>query len=271
MGNIKHRRLSVKTRNAEVINRIMNSDITSEELAQEYHVQWNTIRDSIRDNHYQVVSRPYNEKRYQDFLAKVRKNNAAAAKANASKQSAEVITNNDTVNTGADSSSQATEELTTTIAASSDKKTVFLVETGFLLHTDFDTILGMDDGNAIFMIPRFCINELRKMSLKREDVPVKKQAKTVLLRMYAEDIWEKRFIPFEPIEQGMIPKTPDIQGYKSRSFGIAEAALELYLDSNYKVIVLTNAMEIQHLVIRMTKAENLTDEITVTRVYKPSK
>lgn len=263
MSKIKHRRVSVKTRNAEVISKIMNSDITSDELAKEYDVQWNTIRDSIRDQHYQVVSRPYNEKRYQDFLAKVRKNNAAAAEA-AKKAS---ISDEKSHNTGAEITSKASEETTTTPAASSEKNSVYLVETGFLLHSDFDNLLKMNDGTAVFMIPRFCINELKKMSQKRDNNPVKSKAKTILLRMYSEDIWEKRFVPFEPLEQGMIPKTPDIQSYKPRSFGIAEAALEIYLNSDCRVHVLTNAMEIQHLVTRMTKAEDLASEIIVTRVY----
>jgi len=260
MAKIKHRRISVKTRNAEVISKIMNSDVTSDELSKEYGVQWATIRDSIRDQHYQVVSRPYNENRYQAFLAKVKKNNAAAAL-----HSEEASSNNISVENSKNSEETATD--TTNIAANSDKKLVYLVETGYLLHSDFDTLLSMDNGTALFMVPRFCINELKKMSQKREDVPVKAQAKNVLLRIYSEEVWQKRIIPFEPVESGMIPKTPDIQNYKPRSFGIAEAALELYLNCDYRVHVLTNAMEVQHLIVRVTKAEDLSDAIIVTRAY----
>lgn len=262
MVNVKHRRISVKTRNSEVIHKIMNSDATSDELSKEYGVQWATIRDSIRDQHYQVVSRPHNENRYQAFLAKVKKNNAAAAA-----RHTEEVSSNDNTGVEPSKTSEETAIDTTNIAANSDKKLVYLVETGYLLHSDFDKLLAMDNGTAVFMVPRFCINELKKMSQKRENVPVKAQAKNVLMRIYSEEVWQKRIIPFEPVEQGMIPKTPDIQSYKLRSFGIAEAALELYLDCDYRVNVLTNAMEVQHLIARLTKAEDLSDAITVTRVY----
>ena len=57
----KHHRLSVATRNVQVITQV-NNGATSAELAEEYHVTWETIRDSIRDKHYQVVKNPRNER-----------------------------------------------------------------------------------------------------------------------------------------------------------------------------------------------------------------
>lgn len=255
----KHIRLSVRTRNSEVITKV-NNGATSAELSEEYGVTWETIRDSIRDKHYQVLSRPHNESRYQAFLAQVKRNNATAA----------AVTKTTDLNTSVVENERPEKHCpnaTATPVTITDKETIYLVETGYLLHTDFNELLSMDNGNAVFMIPRFCINELKRMAKKPSCDSVKDLADTVLWKMFDSNIWQKRFIPFEPIEQGMIAKTPDTKDYKSRSFGIAEAALELYIDSNCRIHVLTNAMEIQHLIYRIVKEEDLASEILVTRVY----
>ena len=257
----KHHRLSVATRNVQVITQV-NNGATSAELAEEYHVTWETIRDSIRDKHYQVVKNPRNERRYQEFLAKVRANNAAAANSEGT-----VDTNTDADTSMSSSKDNEKEPHTTIVAASNNKKTVYLVETGYILHTTFETMLSMDNGTAVFMIPRFCVNELKRMASKPVGDPVKSKAENALWKMFDENVWQKRIIPFEPLEEGMIVKTADTRGYTSRSFGIAEAALELYISGNYRVHVLTNAMEIQHLVHRVIQEENLSSDLAVTRVY----
>lgn len=279
----KHYRISVPTRNAAVITAV-NNGATSAELAAEYEVQWDTIRDSIRNDHYRVKSTPANKGRYEEFLAKVKANDAAAAaKAThtATHSKPQATNSNATTPVKTNRPTNATSPVTqvsqpkntvlmpTVTTNASNKPSITLVETGVLLHLGVDQLLALNNGNNVYMIPRFCIKELQRMSesTRLANDPVKDKAKTVLLKMYAENIWNLRFIPFEPVEQGMIPKTPDVKGYKTRSFGIAEAALELYIDSSLQVNVLTTSMEIQHLIHRAISDEGLSNEITVTRVY----
>lgn len=266
----RHFRLSVATRNAAVIAAV-NNGATSAELEAEFNVQWNTIRDSIRENHYSVKTRPANMARYKEFLAKVKANDAAAA------VKAQNLAN--TSKSQASSKKEDTDKSTvthvpvlkstvTTIAAP-EKPHIILVETGVLLHLGVDQLLALNEGNNIYWIPRFCINELRRMSesTRLANDPVKDKARSELLKMYAEDVWNTRIIPFEPVEQGLIPKTPDVSSYKVRSFGVAEAAMELYIAGSGRVNVLTTSMEIQDLVSRAVNAEDLGNDITVTRIF----
>lgn len=269
----KHLRPSVTTRNAAIITRV-NKGATSTELAAEYKVQWDTIRDSIRNKHYQVDSRPNNMPRYREFLAKVRANDAAAAaRAShaANSSSSQASTNQEDISDkSAGTPVTANTTPVTTTAAADNRPCINLVETGVLLHLGVDSILALNEGNNVYWIPRFCIDELIHMEdpKSKADASVKAKAKSALLKIYAEDVWNIRIIPFEPVEQGLIPKTPDVSTYKPRSFGVAEAALELYIDSNKaRVNVLTTAMEIQHLLIRAIKAENIGNDVTVTRMF----
>lgn len=268
----KHLRPSVATRNAAVITAV-NNGATSAELAAEYEVKWDTIRDSIRNDHYSVNSRPANMARYKEFLAKVKANDASAAVRadhNANSSTSQARTPKEDNDKSVGTPVTATVTLNTTAAASADNRPhIILVETGVLLHLGVDQLLALNEGDNVYWIPRFCINELRRMSesTRLANDPVKDKAKSALLKMYAEGVWNIRFIPFEPVEQGMIQKTPDVSDYKTRSFGVAEAALELYIDSSARVNVLTTSMEIQHLVSRAAKAEDLGNDITVTRVF----
>ena len=269
----KHLRPSVTTRNAAIITRV-NKGATSTELAAEYKVQWDTIRDSIRNKHYQVDSRPNNMPRYREFLAKVRANDAAAAaRAShvANSSSSQASTNQEDISDkSAGTPVTANTTPVTTTAAADNRPCINLVETGVLLHLGVDSILALNEGNNVYWIPRFCIDELIHMEdpKSKADASVKAKAKSALLKIYAEDVWNIRIIPFEPVELGIIEKTPDVEKYNRRSFGIAEAALELYsCSNNARVNVLTTAMEIQHLLIRAIKAENIGDRITVTRMF----
>lgn len=271
MERRKHLRVSVATRNAAVITAV-NNGATSAALAAEYEVKWGTIRDSIRNDHYCVSTRPANMSRYREFLAKVKANDASAAvtadhSASSSKPQARTI-KEDTDKSALSPVTHLTAHGSTD-NASANKPNIFLVETGILLHWGVDQLLALNEGENVYWIPRFCIDELRHMagSTRLANDPVKDKAKSSLLKIYADGVWKTRFIPFEPVEQGLITKTPDVAKYKTRSFGVAEAALELYIDSNARVNVLTTSMEIQHLVTRAAKAEDLSNEITVTRVY----
>lgn len=268
----KHLRPSVATRNAAIITRV-NKGATSTELAAEYKVQWDTIRDSIRNKHYQVDSRPNNMPRYREFLAKVRANDAAAAArashTASSSTSQARTTKEDISDKSAGTPVTAPTTPVSTIPAADNRPCINLVETGVLLHMGVDSLLAHNEGNNVYWIPRFCINELKRISesTRLANDPVKDKAKRVLLKIYAEGVWNIRIIPFEPVEQGMIQKTPDVSDYKNRSFGIAEAALELYINSSARVNVYTTSMEIQHLITRAVKAEDLGNDITVSRVF----
>lgn len=269
----KHLRVSVATRNSAVITAV-NNGATSADLAAEYEVQWDTIRDSIRDNHYSVRTRPANMARYKEFLAKVKANDAAAAvKAQNLADSSKHPASSDQEDTDKSAVTHVpvlkTTTGTTSAAAAPDKPCIILVETGVLLHLGVDQLLALNEGNNTYWIPRFCINELRRMSesTRPDNASVKVKAKSELYKIYAEGVWDTRIIPFEPVEQGMIPKTPDVSSYKARSFGVAEAAMELYIAGTGRVNVLTTSMEIQDLVHRAVKAEDLGSDITVTRVF----
>lgn len=271
MERRKHLRVSVATRNAAVITAV-NNGATSAALAAEYDVKWDTIRDSIRNDHYCVGARPANMSRYKEFLAKVKANDASAAvatdhPASSSKPQART-TKEDTDKSAVSPVTKLTTTGTTNVAPA-NKPLIILVETGILLHWGVDQLLALNEGKNVYWIPRFCIDELKHMSesTRLANDPVKDKAKSALLKIYADGIWKTRFIPFEPVEQGLIPKTPDVAKYKTRSFGVAEASLELYIGSDARVNVLTTSMEIQHLVTRAAKAEDLSNEITVTRVY----
>lgn len=263
----KHLRISVKTRCAAVITAV-NNGATSADLAAEYRVTWETIRDAVRNTHYRVGSCPANAARYKEFLAKVKANDAAAA-ANATNPATHSKPQASGTKQVSTTKNSEPTTATTTAAVDSHKPCINLVETGVLLHLGIEYLLSLNNGTAVFMVPRFCIKELQRMSESQRlaNDPVKEKAKNVLLKMYAEGIWNVRFIPFEPVEQGLIPKTPDVKDYKSRSFGVAEAALEIYVDTSYRVSVLTTSMEIQHLIHRAVKDEDLGSDITVTRVY----
>lgn len=269
----KHLRVSVTTRNAAVITAV-NNGRTSAELAAEYEVQWDTIRDSIRDNHYCIKTRPANTARYREFLAKVKANDAAAA---VKAQNLATFSMSQASSTKEDTDKSdvtpvpvlKTTVTTSAAAAAPEKPSIILVETGILLHMGVDQLLALNEGINVYWVPRFCINELRRMSesARLANDPIKDKAKSELLKMYAEGVWGTRIIPFEPVEQGMIPKTPDVSSYKARSFGVAEAAMELYIASDGRVNVLTTSMEIQDLIHRAVKAEDLGHDITVTRVF----
>lgn len=299
MTNSSHFWLSAPTRNALIVTQINKENATIDELVAEYGLPWNTIVASLHDIHYHLQNQPAsnntdawriyrgNMTRFNNLMKRVAENTRAAQKAKkvaqqpirkAAPVSAQKPTQKVTQQPVqkvtpipvqvTDAVKSRTQVNTSTHTSSHNLPLVYLVETGYLLSINFSDLLTKDDGNAVFMIPRFCIKELKRIAENTSDPISSKKANDVLLQMYSEDVWDKKIVAIEPVEQGFIAKTPDIMNYKSRSFGIAEIALEIYLDSNRRVHVLTNSMEIQHLVIRMVKNEGLESEILVTRIYR---
>ena len=291
MANTPHFWLSVPTRNARIVTQINKENATIDELVAEYGLPWDTIVASLHDIHYHLKNQPAaNDKdawriyksnitRFNNLMSLVAANTRAAQKAKKVAQQpvqkvtpvpaqkpAQKVPKQPVQATDAIKSNPTV--VTSTHTSSHNLPLVYLVETGYLLSINFSDLLAMDDGKAVFMIPRFCIKELKRIADNTSDPVSMKMANDVLIQMYSENIWDKRVVAIEPVEHGFIARTPDVIGYKSRSFGVAETALEIYLDSNRRVHVLTNAMEIQHLVTRMVKNEGLESEIIVTRIYR---
>lgn len=291
MANSSHFWLSTPTRNARIVTQINKENATIDELVAEYGLSWDTIVASLHDIHYHLQNQPApndvdawriyrgNMTRFNNLMALVAANTRAAQKTKkVAQQPVQKVTPAPAQKPAQKVSQQPVQAtdavksrstvITSTHTSSHNLPLVYLVETGYLLSINFSDLLAMDDGKAVFMIPRFCIKELKRIAANTDDPVSMRKANDVLLKIYSEDIWDKRIVAIEPVEHGFIARTPDVADYKSRSFGVAETALEIYLDSNRRVHVLTSAMEIQHLVTRMVKNEGLESEIIVTRVYR---
>lgn len=280
--HIQHRRISVATRNAAVITAV-NNGATSAALAAEYGVQWDTIRDSIRNDHYSVNTRPSNMPRYQRFLAKVRANDAAAVMVNHS-----AVTSKPLESSAKEDPDKLVEplpcpaETTTDIVTSPATNTPcpVLVETGIFMNFGVKNLLSLNEGKYIYYVPRFCIEELANLSESEDPKHAndKEPANVALLELYSNDVWDKRIIPFEPVEMGLFNKASAIaelvkRGFSKRDigprdFGIVEAALELHIASDARVNVLTTSKKIQYLVNWVAKEVHFDNYITVTRLSR---
>lgn len=268
MANItKHRRPSVETRNANVIRKVMKEGASKTEVCREYHIQWNSLRDSIRNNHYHLDTKPNarNQKLYEQFCAQAAANEAKAAVSSANSQKSATAT----------ATATAKDEpisINATATSAQNISTIYVVEPGYLLHQDFESVLAIDDGKSTFYIPRFCINELIRISesTREENKMTKDTAKSLVRKIYSAGIWGNRIISFKPEEQNFILKTSENETFKNRSFGIAEAAIELYLCGDCNVVVLTNSREVELLLEDFCKKEEIKG-ISVQRVrtFKP--
>ena len=284
MSKSYHHWLSIPTRNACIVTKINKENATIDDIVSEFGDSWDSIVASLYDVHYHLLDKPDasnkeawriyrgNETRFNKLIATAKANTRAAQTAKTNVQRAiprptTKVPPVQPVQVTASTKSKAPAVHSTSVP-SRTRPSVYLVETGYLLSVNFSDLLAMDDGNAVFMIPRFCINEMKRIAQNTADSSSMNKSEEVLLKLYSEYVWQKRFMPFESVETGFIAKTADVIGYKKRSFGIAEAALEIYISSDRSVHVLTSAMEVQHLVTRMVKSEGLESEIFVTRIYR---
>ena len=250
-----HRNLSLKTRCRLVIGRIY-SGATTQQLEKEFGRKLSTLLNTCRTQHYSDT--PKGQKAYETLREKLHANDRLAKQTSNS-----VSTNAKQAEKTTEQTKKATEK--SVPASKVEKPPVFLVETGTLLTIKLDQLFQLSKDTIIY-VPRFCIEELDKMS--RDDV----RAKSVIMGMYAPNVFQKRIFPLAniPPEQNLIPQSSN-STYKRRTIGIVNAALNLALTGSKKVQVFTTSREVTVLLREIISKEHLDDLLTFTYVAHPRK
>lgn len=250
-----HRNLSLKTRCRLVIGRIY-SGATTQQLEKEFGRKISTLLNTCKTQHYSDT--PKGQKAYETLRERLHANDRLAKQTSSS-----VSANAKQAEKTTEQTKKATEK--SVPASKVEKIPVFLVETGILLTMKLDKLFQLSKDTIIY-VPRFCIEELDKMS--RDDV----RAKSVITGIYAPSVFQKRIFPLANIlpEQSLVPKSSS-STYKRRTIGIVDAALSLALTGSKKVQVFTTSREVTNLLREIIAKEQLNDLLSFTYVAHPRK
>ena len=240
-----HRNLSVPTRCRLVIGMI-NSGATTQQLETEFGRKISTLLNACKSHHYSET--PRGLKAYESIRQKLHENDQQAKQTEKMTEPIEKVVEESV-------SASKVEELP-----------VFLVETGTFLHMKLDQLFQLASEDTVIYVPRFCIEELDKMS--RDD----NRAKSAIMGMYAPNVFQKRIFPLANIlpEQSLVPKSSN-STYKRRTISIVDAALNLALTGSKKVQVLTTSREVTDLLREIISREQLHELLSFTYVAHPRK
>lgn len=265
-----HRSLSIETRNTLVVHRI-NKGATSKDLEQEFNRTIQALLRTLREQHYsntEAGKRAYNNIRAK--LSENDKNSVLVAKQQVTKNSkVPVATAKQQITKNGRTLVPTTKKQISKPQKASKSKTVYLIETGTLLSMPIDNMLALNEGKAIFYLPRFCIDELAKISQKDE------RAKDILNMIYSDELFNKRIFPLsrshsEPIS---VSKTQHMNNCKQRSMNLVNSAVNFALDSDNTTMVkvITSSREVTNILREVIDAENLSNVLQFAFVSSRNK